>query len=46
MLVGGGEQAWFTKLSSDLPDPGQFDATSEEARKLAKAIAALTTGAI
>lgn len=45
VLVGGGENAWFAKLSNDLPDPGHFDATAEEARKLARVIEALTSNA-
>jgi len=42
ILVGGAENAWFSKLANDLPDPGYLDATAEEARKLAQAIASLT----
>jgi hypothetical protein len=45
VLVGGGENAWFTKLAGDMPDPGHFDATAEEARKLARVIEALASAA-
>ena len=45
VLVGGGNEAWFGKVASDLPDPGQFDTTAEDARRLARTIAALDIAA-